>query len=83
MVTQCQEIIKNTRQQCRNKVYSVTEIPPIDSPTGDRLDLHLCRLHFSFSLNEPKFRGFRTWPIKTEDVGNMQLLYDLHDRSKP
>lgn len=83
MDTQCQEIIPATKQQCRNRVYSVTEIPPKDSPTGERYDLSLCRLHFSFQLNDVKFRNYASWPVDAHNVGNMQLLYDLHDRTKP
>lgn len=79
MIHQCQEISPLTRQQCRNRIYSITEI----KATEDGEDLFLCRLHFSFRLNSPLFREKKSWPVKTEDVANMQLLYDLHDRSKP
>lgn len=79
----CQEIVKLTRQQCRNACYCVTELPANASPTEEKYDLFLCRLHFSFKLNDPEFRTYPTWPLNQEDVSNMQLLYDLHDRSKP
>lgn len=72
---QCQEISPLTRQQCRNKVYSITK-------TGDTEEI-LCRLHFSFRLNEPLFREFNSYPVDTQNISNMQLLYDLHDRTKP
>jgi hypothetical protein len=79
----CQEIVSLTRMKCRNKVYSLTDVPAHYSPTGERYDLCLCRLHFSFMLNDPEFRKFASWPLDQNNRANMQLLYDLHDRSKP
>lgn len=61
--------------QCRNKVYAVTE-----TPDGD---MFLCRLHFSYLLNDPLFREWKSYPLSKEDERNMQLLFDLHDRTKP
>lgn len=66
-----------TRQQCKNKVYSITQ------KNGDGTEIYLCRLHFSFKLNDPAFRELKSTPVRPEDTQNMQLLYDLHDRSKP
>jgi hypothetical protein len=79
VITQCQEIMAYTRQRCRNKTYAITEL----NATEDAEDLHLCRLHFSIRLNEPLFRQLKSWPVNSNDINNMQLLYDLHDRSKP
>jgi hypothetical protein len=61
----------------------MTKLPPDASPTGKEHDMFLCRLHFSYKLNNPAFRGYSTYPADPSNKENMQLLYDLHDKSKP
>lgn len=80
---QCQEIIETSRQQCRNHAYvTVIEVIPATEETPERrVEIDLCRLHFSFKLNNADFRTKEFAVVKPEDKSDLEALLRLHDKA--
>jgi hypothetical protein len=71
-------INENSKQQCRNNVYAIV----VEKMDGDEVsEFGLCRLHFSFNLNDADFRKKQFAPVNPEDQSDMEVLISLHDKS--